>query len=166
MPVCTKSEQMSRFVSINVRMTCKCHWHLVTYLYTRTTEDCIVWSSASVCDGSPCQNGGTCSVSGGGTADCACVPGYSGTTCTGNGLLILYLVSSYLQGYVISDWNLKYAWNSQVNVSLMLLDSVCDSTNCENLGTCSVVAGAATCACVPGYGGPACLGTRQSFCSI
>ena len=39
--------------------------------------------SASVCDGSPCLNGGTCSVSAGGTADCACVPGYSGATCAG-----------------------------------------------------------------------------------
>ena len=37
--------------------------------------------SVSVCDGSPCLNGGTCSVSAGGTADCACVPGYSGATC-------------------------------------------------------------------------------------
>ena len=43
----------------------------------------VLMISVSVCDGSPCQNGGTCSVSGGGTASCACVAGYSGTTCTG-----------------------------------------------------------------------------------
>ena len=37
----------------------------------------------SVCDTMPCQNGGTCSVSAAGTFQCACVPGYSGSTCQG-----------------------------------------------------------------------------------
>ena len=38
----------------------------------------------------------------------------------------------------------------------VFIDSVCDSSPCQNGGTCSVVAGAVSCACVPGFSGTAC----------
>ena len=37
----------------------------------------------TACDGSPCANGGTCSLDGAGAVTCACAAGYSGSTCTG-----------------------------------------------------------------------------------
>ena len=40
----------------------------------------------------------------------------------------------------------------------VLIDSVCDSSPCQNGGTCSVVAGDVSCACVSGFIGDTCGG--------
>ena len=112
--------------------------------------------SDSICDSAPCVNGGTCSVVAG-AVSCACVTGYSGATCAGNFdqssdcfklrtkhvfplLLVIALHSVKIHRVVTS----------------VLIDSVCDSSPCQNGGTCSVVAGAVSCACVPGFSGDTC----------
>ena len=46
-------------------------------------ELCIIFlNTANVCDSSPCQNGGTCSVTSAGAWSCSCRPGYSGNACS------------------------------------------------------------------------------------
>jgi len=42
-----------------------------------------LYFSVSPCNNNPCENGATCSVSGGGAATCACLGSWGGATCTG-----------------------------------------------------------------------------------
>ena len=54
--------------------------HSRSFFTILTTRTCIC--TVHVCDVNPCQNGGTCSEVAG-AASCACVTGYTGTTCSG-----------------------------------------------------------------------------------
>ena len=46
---------------------------------------------------------------------------------------------------------------------LYVIGSICDSSPCDNGGTCSVVTNAVSCACVPGYSGDTCSGKFIPF---
>ena len=150
----------------------------------------------SGCDGTPCTNGGTCSLDGGGAVQCACVVGYSGADCSGTQFVIdqyIYLKqqkyeatelgnvdvimwkcwcvvniadracvcrwfqsmkgagSTYACCFLSSCWHFE-TWMHTIS------DSICDSAPCVNGGTCSVVTGAVSCACVTGYSGATCAG--------
>ena len=55
------------------------------------------------------------------------------------------------------------SYNASVSAPLIyklacLIDTVCDSSPCQNGGTCSVVAGDVSCACVSGFIGDTCGG--------
>jgi len=113
----------------------------------------------SVCDDSPCLNGGSCTVGSGGSADCTCANGFSGATCEtsvcdsnpcsnggtcsigGDGSAICTCVP----GYSGSDCS----------------ESICDDAPCQNGGTCSVaISGSSDCACAAGYSGPTCTASN------
>ena len=49
----------------------------------RSTIKCEMKIAGSVCNGSPCANGGTCSVTATGDVSCTCTAGYSGDACSG-----------------------------------------------------------------------------------
>ena len=46
-------------------------------------ETFVVVFTVSPCNNNPCENGGTCSVSGAGAATCACLGSWGGPSCTG-----------------------------------------------------------------------------------
>ena len=54
------------------------------FIQHNMTENNIVHAliTASVCDSSPCANGGLCSVTWTGAWSCSCQPGYSGNDCS------------------------------------------------------------------------------------
>ena len=90
--------------------------HICASFLTMQLEPHASFSSASGCDGTPCANGGTCSLDGGGAVQCACVLGYSGADCSGT----QHAIDQYLHlKQLIWDMLTSYGENigvKQINV--------------------------------------------------
>jgi hypothetical protein len=87
----------------------------------------------------PCSTHGAC-LDQGGLVRCACDPGYAGARC-----------DQCYPGFVGTDGG------------TCTQAQVCLPSSCSFAGTCSVVAGFATCTCDAGYTGPSCSACAMGF---
>lgn len=159
---------------------------------TSTSQTTAAWSSAaptctataSACASNPCQNGGTCTDTGGGNYTCACADGYGGTTCgtkancgaltaPANGMVATApdtLVGATATYTCNSTYTLvgsatrtcdgtgvgSAAWSGTPPSCMMMTADPCSPNPCLNGGTCSNSGGNASCACAAGYSGTTC----------
>ena len=105
----------------------------------------------NVCDSSPCQHGGTCSLKSLEEYTCSCAQGYTGKN------IFFHTVKCLVQ--------MKYQQNFNLGFSFFMCNlgkhcekqNLCASSPCRNGGTCtSLPQGNFKCSCPKGYKGATC----------
>nr|CAB3263079.1 uncharacterized protein LOC101242091 [Phallusia mammillata] len=130
-------------------------------LRNETDGDVLTGRQIDPCGKTPCNNGGTCTANGN-QFSCSCVPGFTGSTCSGN---INECVSQPCQnGGTCQDFVNKYSClcpNGYEGNNCERTAITCAEEPCQNGGQCIDGIGGFSCRCATGFTGKTC---NTSFC--